>query len=62
GIFNIGIGGGALLGNLVIVHMGMTNIGYIGGCIGIITLILCIYLFKRYSQSLEDKTAVATSH
>lgn len=61
GIFNIGIGGGALLGNQVIVHMGMTSIGYVGGIIGVVALILCVYLFRRYSQSLDDKMAVAAN-
>lgn len=57
GIFNIGIGGGALLGNQVIVHMGMTRIGYVGAVIGVIAFILCLYLFRRYSQTLSDKLA-----
>ena len=33
GIFNIGIGSGALLGNQVIIHMGMEQIGYAGRCL-----------------------------
>lgn len=55
GIFNLGIGGGALLGNQVIVHMGMTNIGYVGAIFGAISLIWCIFIFKRYSASFSDK-------
>ncbi|WP_353166775.1 sugar transporter [Providencia sp.] len=62
GIFNIGIGGGALLGNQVIVHMGMTQIGYVGAIIGVMSLIWCLYLFKRYSQTLTDKLAPAEQH
>lgn len=62
GIFNIGIGAGALLGNQVIVHMGMTQIGYIGGAIGVIAFILCVYLFNRYSESLNDRVDVAANH
>ncbi|MEQ4675283.1 sugar transporter [Providencia vermicola] len=62
GIFNIGIGGGALLGNQVIVHMGMTQIGYVGAIIGAISLIWCLYLFRRYSQTLADKLAPAEQH
>lgn len=62
GIFNIGIGGGALLGNQVIVHMGMTRIGYVGAVIGAIAFILCLYLFRRYSQTLSDKLTPAAQH
>ncbi|WP_369311012.1 sugar transporter [Providencia rettgeri] len=62
GIFNIGIGGGALLGNQVIVHLGMTQIGYVGGAIGAISLVWCLYLFRRYSQILSDKQVLAAQH
>ncbi|EPL9568371.1 sugar transporter [Providencia rettgeri] len=62
GIFNIGIGGGALLGNQVIVHMGMTRIGYVGAVIGVIAFVLCLYLFRRYSQTLSDKLTPAAQH
>lgn len=62
GIFNIGIGGGALLGNQVINHMGMTQIGYIGGIIGALALVWCIFLFRRYSQTLSDKWVPAAHH
>ncbi len=55
GIFNIGIGAGALLGNQVIVHLGMTNIGYVGAGFGVISLIWCLYIFKRYRHSFIDK-------
>lgn len=62
GIFNLGIGGGALLGNQVIVHMGMTYIGYVGAVFGIISLIWCIYIFKRYKDSFKDKLPQASIH
>ncbi len=55
GIFNIGIGAGALLGNQVIVHLGMTNIGYVGAGFGVISFIWCLYIFKRYRDSFSDK-------
>ncbi|MCW2254530.1 DHA1 family L-arabinose/isopropyl-beta-D-thiogalactopyranoside export protein-like MFS transporter [Providencia alcalifaciens] len=55
GIFNLGIGGGALLGNQVIVHMGMTNIGYVGAIFGVISLIWCVFIFRRYNASFSDK-------
>ncbi|MEQ5148833.1 sugar transporter, partial [Providencia stuartii] len=47
GIFNIGIGGGALLGNQVIVHMGMASIGYVGAIFGLISLIWCTFIFSK---------------
>ncbi len=40
----------------------MTKIGYIGGTIGLIAFALCVYLFKRYSESLTDRIDVATNH
>ncbi|EKT63659.1 sugar transporter [Providencia burhodogranariea] len=55
GIFNLGIGGGALLGNQVIVHMGMTNIGYVGALFGLASLIWCIFIYRKYKTSFSDK-------
>ncbi|KAA8995644.1 sugar transporter [Affinibrenneria salicis] len=39
GLYNFGIGGGALLGNLVSLHLGMANIGFVGAPLAIIALI-----------------------
>ena len=50
GIYNIGIGGGALLGNQVIVHLNMDSIGYVGGGIGVLALCWCLWSMKRYPQ------------
>ena len=50
GIYNIGIGGGALLGNQISLHFGMFQIGYVGGIIGIIALVWCLGSFYRYPQ------------
>jgi len=50
GIYNIGIGGGALLGNQVIIHLNMTNVGYVGGGIGLFSLCWCAWSMKRYPQ------------
>ncbi|WP_306575818.1 sugar transporter [Oligella urethralis] len=39
GVFNIGIGGGALLGGQMINHVGLANIPYVGAILAVITLI-----------------------
>ncbi|MBU9839578.1 sugar transporter [Rahnella aceris] len=50
GIYNIGIGAGALIGNQVSLHLEMSNIGYAGGLIGCIAFVWCLTIFKRYPQ------------
>ncbi|WP_345827543.1 sugar transporter [Erwinia sp. HDF1-3R] len=50
GIYNLGIGGGALLGNQVSLHLDMVNIGYVGGGIGLLSLLWCAWSMKRYPQ------------
>ncbi|MFZ4831907.1 sugar transporter [Rouxiella sp. Mn2063] len=50
GIFNIGIGAGALIGNQVSLHLHVANVGYAGGAIGCLALVWCIFIFRRYPQ------------
>src|SRR5471030_403759 len=50
GIFNLGIGAGALFGNQVSLHLGMANVGYVGGVMGGVALVWCIFIFRRYPQ------------
>lgn len=50
GIYNLGIGGGALLGNQVSLHLGMQNIGYAGGAIGLLSFAWCAWSLRRYPQ------------
>lgn len=50
GIYNIGIGGGALLGNQVSLHLNMDSVGYVGGAIGAVSLLWCAWSMKRYPQ------------
>lgn len=47
GIYNIGIGGGALLGSQVSIHLGMGDIGYVASAIGLVALLWCLLVFRR---------------
>jgi DHA1 family L-arabinose/isopropyl-beta-D-thiogalactopyranoside export protein-like MFS transporter len=50
GIYNIGIGAGALLGNQVSLHFRMADVGNVGAVIGLLALFWCIFIFRRYPQ------------
>ncbi len=50
GIFNLGIGAGALLGNQVIMHLELSDVGYVGGAMGCISLAWCLFILRRYPQ------------
>ncbi|MBF0690030.1 sugar transporter [Providencia alcalifaciens] len=62
GLYNIGIGAGALLGNQVITHMGMTNIGYVGAIISILALAWCLFIYLRYTSAFKEKQLVPANH
>lgn len=49
GIFNIGIGAGALLGSQVSLHMGMQNIGWVGAALAIAGLVWCVFAQQRWA-------------
>ncbi|CHS78738.1 membrane transport protein [Salmonella enterica subsp. enterica serovar Typhi] len=48
GIFNIGIGAGALVGNQVSLHWSMSAIGYIGAIPACAALVWAVLIFRKY--------------
>lgn len=50
GIFNIGIGGGALIGHVVIANIGLSSIGIVGAFISLVAFGLALFLFMKYKQ------------
>lgn len=51
GLFNVGIGAGALLGSQVGIHMGVAEIGYVGGAIAVLTFIGAFVALRRYKTA-----------
>ena len=49
GIYNIGIGGGALLGGIMMRQMGLPAIGWTGALLAVMGLSLFIWVNKRYT-------------
>lgn len=55
GIFNIGIGAGALLGNQVSLHLSMADIGYVGAIPALAALVFSVVVFRRWPVALEEQ-------
>ncbi|MDF3830547.1 MULTISPECIES: sugar transporter [unclassified Pseudocitrobacter] len=56
GIFNIGIGAGALLGSQISSHISMASIGYVGAVPAVAALIWAVIIFRRWpAASLEEQ-------
>jgi len=48
GIYNAGIGTGALFGNIATVHLGLEDIGYFGAIFGVVGLIIFVATHLKY--------------
>lgn len=47
GLYNVGIGGGALLGGWVTTHYGLSHIGFVGGLVAVFGMVLALVLVQR---------------
>lgn len=56
GIFNIGIGAGALVGNQISLHLSMSAIGYLGAIPALVALIWSVLVFRKWPVSLEERS------
>ncbi|EEU4853033.1 sugar transporter [Salmonella enterica] len=56
GIFNIGIGAGALVGNQVSLHWSMSAIGYIGAIPACAALVWAVLIFHKWPVMLEEQS------
>ncbi|WP_439295125.1 sugar transporter [Lonepinella sp. BR2882] len=50
GIYNIGIGAGALVGNQVMQHWGLANIGFVGSAVGGLAVLVFVLSWLKYRQ------------
>lgn len=57
GIFNLGIGAGALVGNQISLHVSMSAIGYLGAIPALIALVWSVLIFRKWPVAMEDQTS-----
>ncbi|HDT4164393.1 TPA: sugar transporter [Enterobacter hormaechei subsp. steigerwaltii] len=57
GIFNLGIGAGALVGNQISLHVSMSAIGYFGAIPALIALIWSVLIFRKWPVAMEEQSS-----
>ena len=57
GIFNLGIGAGALVGNQISLHVSMSAIGYLGAIPALIALIWSVIIFRKWPVAMEEQSS-----
>ncbi|EQB8280021.1 sugar efflux transporter [Enterobacter hormaechei] len=57
GIFNLGIGAGALVGNQISLHVSMSAIGYLGAIPALIALIWWVLIFRKWPVAMEEQSS-----
>ncbi|MCU2328565.1 sugar transporter [Enterobacter hormaechei subsp. steigerwaltii] len=57
GIFNLGIGAGALVGNQISLHVSMSAIGYLGAIPALIALIWSVLIFRKWLVAMEEQSS-----
>lgn len=58
GIYNIGIGSGALLGGLVYTHRSVNDVGYVGGIVGIIAFTFFYITLRKYLRASKSTDCI----
>ena len=54
GTYNMGIGGGALIGSLVIQHLSLAQIGNVGGAFVLVSLLWLGFLLMRFASNQKN--------
>lgn len=57
GIFNLGIGAGALVGNQISLLVSMSAIGYLGAIPALIALIWSVLIFRKWPVAMEEQSS-----
>ena len=61
GLFNVGIGAGALLGSQVGTHAGLEHLGVVGGSLALLGLVWCGYATWRWSGTFAPTASNASA-